>query len=430
MFGDPMKRSLSVSVQLVVSSAVAFAQVASSTPSSDGLELLKRVAQQYSDAESYYIESVEEYASTSEYSRSWQKTLLAAAEAPGNRFHYEGLSSSGSAIKIADGKTVWTYRADEHRYTAKAHPIETSGQPTVIGMSEGAMMRAKNLRMSLGALAKPLKSADRLPDATLIANGLEITCRVVRIQNSDQKRASPNYVFDKTIWIDKTHETIMKTIEHAHNYLQSGAARIPIEEEITTIFTTTELDGSVRDSLFTFIPPSDAKLVQDFPDPRKDFGGPNMTGDQVPFLKLKSADGKLIALDSFRGKPVLLDFWATWCGPCVAALPQLAQIYQEAKDKGLVLLAVDQDEEANTAAEFLVKKGYTWRDFHDGNGEIEELVGSSGIPRTILVDAQGKVVYDASGMDEDELRTEIAKLGPEYAALSPKPKQATCTPSK
>jgi hypothetical protein len=89
----------------------------------------------------------------------------------------------------------------------------------------------------LGALAKPLKSADRLPDATLIVNGLEITCRVVRIQNSDQKRVSPNYVFDKTIWIDKTHETVMKTIEHAQNYLQSGTARIPIEEEITTIFS-------------------------------------------------------------------------------------------------------------------------------------------------------------------------------------------------
>ena len=115
-----------------------------------------------------------------------------------------------------------------------------------------------------------------------------------------------------------------------------------------------------------------------------------MTGDQVPSLKLKSADGKVVALDSFRGKPVLLDFWATWCGPCVAALPQLAQIYQEAKDKGLVLLTVDQDEEANTAAKFLAKKGYTWPNFHDGDGEIEKLVGSSGIPRTMLVDAQGK----------------------------------------
>jgi hypothetical protein len=81
----------------------------------------------------------------------------------------------------------------------------------------------------------------------------------------------------------------------------------------------------------------------------------------------------------------------------------------------LILLTVDQDEEAKTAAEFLAKKGYAWRNFHDGDGEIEKLVGRSGIPRTMLVDAQGKIAYDAEGMDEDELRKEIAKLGQEYA---------------
>jgi hypothetical protein len=121
-------------------------------------------------------------------------------------------------------------------------------------------------------------------------------------------------------------------------------------------------------------------------------------------------------------------------GPRVAArveaLPQLARIYGEAKDKGLVLLAVDQDEEANTATEFLAKKGYNWPDFHDGDGEIERLVGSFGIPRTMLIDAQGKIIYDAGGMDDDALRTEITKLGPEYAALAPKPKQVPCVASK
>jgi thiol-disulfide isomerase/thioredoxin len=199
---------------------------------------------------------------------------------------------------------------------------------------------------------------------------------------------------------------------------------------VITTYTTTEFNGPVGENLFSFTPPPDAKLIQDFPDPAKDFGNVNLAGEPAPALKLKSEDGKVVALDSFRGKPVLLDFWATWCGPCVAALPQLAQIYQEAKDKGLVLLTVDQDEEANTAAEFLAKKGYGWPNFHDGDGEIENLVGPSGIPRTMLVNAQGKITYDAGGMDEDELRKEIAKLGPEYATLLPKPKQTPCVASK
>ena len=115
---------------------------------------------------------------------------------------------------------------------------------------------------------------------------------------------------------------------------------------------------------------------------------------------------------------------------CQSRTPQLAKVYQEAKDNGLILLTVDQDEEADTAAEFLAKKGYNWPNFHDGDGEIERLVGSSVIPRTMVVDAQGMITYDSVGMNEDQLRTEIAKLGPEYAALLPKPKQTPCVASE
>jgi thiol-disulfide isomerase/thioredoxin len=425
-----MRRPLFVvAVLTMIGAAAVFAQSAPSPSISEGLELLNQAAQRYTDAKSYYIESVEERTSSTEYSHSWQKTVITATETPENRFHFESHSSYGSGLKIADGKTVWTYHADEHRYTAKPQPIGASSQSTVIGMSEMAMWNAENLRKNLGILAKSFKSAQRLPDANLTVNGHEVSCHVIRVQNVDQKRITSDYTFDKTIWIDKAHQTVVKTAEHAHTYIFSGAGRIPMEEEITTTFTTTELNGPVPDGLFAFVPPSDAKLIQDFPDPRNGFGG-TMTGDQVPSLKLKSADGKVAALDSFRGKPVLLDLWATWCGPCVASLPQLAQIYREAKDKGLVLLTVDLDEEANTADKFLAKKGYTWPNFHDGDGQIEKLVGSSGIPRTMLVDAQGKITYDGSGMDEDQLRTAIVKLGPEYAALSPKPKQTPCTASK
>jgi AhpC/TSA family len=121
--------------------------------------------------------------------------------------------------------------------------------------------------------------------------------------------------FDETIWIDEAHGTVLRTVVHADNNILYGAARIPMEEEITTTFTTAELNGPVRESLFTFIPPSDAKLMQDSPDPRKDLRDINMTGNQAPSLKLKSEDGKEVALDSFRGKPVLLDFWATPVDP-------------------------------------------------------------------------------------------------------------------
>lgn len=412
----------------MMSSTVAIAQSAPSTPSSDGLEVLTRVAKQYAEAKSYYVESVEERTTTGEYYYNWQKTVLIAAESPGNRFYYEGRSHTGNAVRVGDGKSVWTYHVNEHRYTVTAQPIEKSTESKPVSMPEWPLMQAENLRKTLSGLAKSLKSADRLSDATLDVDGHAISCYVVRVQSSDQKRVPSGYSFDKTIWIDKNRETVLKIVEHAHNHvLVPGAAGIPIEEEITTAFANTDLNGPVRDSLFSFIPPSDAKLIQEFPDPLKSLSGTNITGEQVPSLKLKSADGKVVSLDSFRGKPVLIDFWATWCYPCVAALPQLAKIYQEGRDKGLIMLSIDRDEEAKTATDFLSKKGYTWPDFHD-DGDIEKLMGPSGIPRTVLVDAQGKIVYDAIAPNDDQLRTEIAKLGPEYVSLLPK--QAPCVASK
>jgi thiol-disulfide isomerase/thioredoxin/outer membrane lipoprotein-sorting protein len=421
-----MRRPLFFFVLATIGAAGAFAQSAPSANPSDGLELLKKVAQQYAEADSYYIESVEERTSTGEYDRSWLKTVLIVAEAPGDRSYYEGRSNSGSAIRVSDGKNVWTYRVNEHRYTVKPLPVGTSSQ-SMVAISEEVMMQAKNLKKKWSNLVKSVKSAELLPDAALMVDGHQVLCKVVHIQTSDFKRVSDGYT--ETIWIDAMHETVLKTVEQGHNYMINGAAHIPFQEEILTTFTTI-LNGPVRENLFTFAPPADAKLMQDFPDPSHDSGGPNITGEQVPALKFKSADGKVVSIESFRGKPVLVDLWATWCGPCVQAMPQLAQINAEAKDKGLVLLLVDEDEEAPTATAFLSKKGYSWTDFHDGDGEIEKLVGQSAIPRTILIDAQGKITYDAIGTDGDQLRIAIAKLGPEYAALAPKPKPAPCAACK
>jgi len=423
-----IERILVSSVLATISSTLAFAQSAPSASASDGLALLTRVAGKYADATSYYVELVEERSSTAEYSHGWQKTHLTAAEAPGGRYYYEGRSSTGSAIRVGNGQTVWTYHVNQNRYTAKPQAAESSDQSEIISMSEMAMFEAEHLRKKLSALSKSLKSADRLPDETLEVDHRKVVCNVVRFESSDQRRPAPHYSFDKTIWIDKDHETILRIVEHAHSYLMvSGGADIPQEEEITTTFARADLNLPLRDDLFQFAPPPEAKLIEDFPDPLKSSMGSTMTGEQVPSLKLRSADGSIATVDSFRGKPVLIDFWATWCGPCVKALPKIAQIYQETQGKGLLVISVDRDEEAGTGTDFLTKKGYSWPNFHD-DGEIEKLIGSSGIPRAMLIDGGGKIVYDGQ-MDEDELRNEIRKLGPEYASLQSNPSQAPCRTS-
>ncbi len=419
-----MKRQSGIAFALVLfGAATVFGQSLPSAAPLDGLNLLQRVAQHYLDAKSYRIEGVEEQTFENEYERSWHKTVFLAAEASGNRYRYEGHSSEGGGLRVADGKTVWTYHIIDHRYTRR--PVsENTAQPKIIPMQEMPLMTAERLRKELGDLPRHLNSATRLKDVTLSINGHEIPCYVVRIQTTDMKRVQRDFKFEKTLLIDKVHETIVRTVEHAHVYpMMEGGARVPMEEVTTTSFSAVELDATVPDSYFIFVPPADAKLVQEFPHPTK--MGPDLSGEQAPLLKFKAADGQLVSLDSFRGKPLLLDIWATWCAPCVESLEHIARIYADVKDKGLVVVSVDQDEEARTATDFLAKKNYNWLNFHD-DGDISKQLGPSGIPRTLLIDDKGMIVYDSGMATEDELRGQIAKLGTAYRAIAPKQQPAPC----
>lgn len=275
---------------MIAATTIAFSQSSDHVISTDGLQLLSKVSQNYEDAKSYHFEVVQERTTHNDLSRSWEKFILTAAEAPGGRYHYEGHSGEGSALRIADGTTVWAYHLDEHRYTKSPVASETSSQSRLITMTEYVPVQPEDLRKGLAEEGKHLKSATRLAGATLVVNVREIACSVIRIQSSDKKRVTPDYTFEKTFWIDRVHMTIVKTVEQAHPYLVSGASRIPLERETTTTYSVAELDGAVPDDLFTFVPPSDARLVQEFPDPTKSTGGSDLTGEDVPNLKLRSAD--------------------------------------------------------------------------------------------------------------------------------------------
>jgi thiol-disulfide isomerase/thioredoxin len=396
-------------------------------PRSDALDLLTRVVQHYAETKSYDIESTQEQTSTGELTKNWSKTILIAAEAPGNRSHFEGHTGQGSAILVSDGKTVWTYRIEEHRYTAKPVSTATDSNAGMVGIGQLGANEAKNLRVQLQSMVKRLTGAEFLPDENLTIDGRPVRCKVIHIRNTDEKRVDPNFTYDKKIWIDADHNVIVKTAERANAFMMVASGRLPLVLDTTTTYTKTILDGPVADELFKFQPPSGVREIAEFPDPSESFGISSMAGDPIPSLKFKASDGSTKSIESFRGKPVLIDFWATWCVPCTASMPELAEIYKQAKSKGLVLISVDQDEEAGKAAEFLASHGYDWQNFHDGDGAIAKLLPSAGIPHMVLVDANGTVAYDTAGVDRNRLRAHIARLGPEFADFAPKPKAPPCT---
>ena len=111
----------------------------------------------------------------------------------------------------------------------------------------------------------------------------------------------------------------------------------------------------------------------------------------APEFELKDGDGKTVRLSDYKGKVVLLDFWATWCAPCREALPHMREIAKKFQGQPLVVLSVSLDEDEQKWKDFIVKNEMTWLQCRDGGftGPISRMFGVQAIPHTFTIDADG-----------------------------------------
>jgi peroxiredoxin len=102
--------------------------------------------------------------------------------------------------------------------------------------------------------------------------------------------------------------------------------------------------------------------------------------------------GENATLSSYRGKVVILNFWATWCPPCRVEMPSMETLYQRFNDQGLEILAVDIGEGASTVQQFIRSAGYTFPVLLDGANRVSSVYGIEAIPTTYIIDREGKIV--------------------------------------
>lgn len=392
------------------------ASKAAAPNTSDALAFLTKVFELYDRATSYHLESVEESTLNGEFSRSWTKTLTTTVVAPGNKFRFEVHGEQGNGVQVSDGKTEWVYSPSYRQYTQRA--IATDG-PSRVQSSIPELLSlngAQRAIKSLSGLQKLVRTAAYAPDKSIDVNGKSFACKVIKTEG-ELPGASPPITTAYIFWIDKQTGVIRKMIGRREGPLRPTAPDVNYVSERKTVFLVADLAPTFSsDQIFTFEPPLTASLVEKFED-RMAAGLREFIGKPAPDIILRAADGKDIPLKSFQGKPVLLDFWATWCAPCVQSLPSLEKLYRETATHGLVLLSIDQDEEPGKASEFWAKHNEPWPNFH-ASADMLGRFPQHGIPYFVLVDTTGSVVFSIAGADETALRAAIAKLGPEFASLS------------
>jgi peroxiredoxin len=121
---------------------------------------------------------------------------------------------------------------------------------------------------------------------------------------------------------------------------------------------------------------------------------------KAPDFALPNLDGKDVKLSQLLARgPVILDFWATWCKPCIKGFPALQQLHDKYKEQGLTVLAVsvDSPKSRSRVAPFITSQKYTFEVLLDTEGKVAQKYNAVAIPRTVVISPEGQIVYTSVG---------------------------------
>ena len=212
--------------------------------------------------------------------------------------------------------------------------------------------------------------------------------------------------FDLTAWLTVSDPPVLRRVnvdlEKSLRNDTHGGADMSAQVQIDILDWKPNLE--TKDSQFTFIPPDGVELAKDEPqtDP--------MDGTAAKPFELPLLDGGAVKLADLKGKTVVLDFWASWCGPCRMAMPMIEKVMKEFAGKNAVLYAVNIQEDTETVKNFLRSMKLDFKVALDKDGSVGKAYGAPPIPSIFVIAPDGMIgkVFRGIGPDfENELRAAV-----------------------
>jgi thiol-disulfide isomerase/thioredoxin len=301
------------------------------------------------------------------------------------------------------GEKLYMYAVSERRYYL-ADGSTTSLDSDATHGPIFLLLREKNLSVAMAAAADPAAAitdgsvaVDRGPDITIDGS----VCPTLKVDLGD---VAQSISFDP-----RTHLVRRVDLDLTRNLLAQGAKKINAAR-LTFDFDSTTADAEVKPDFFAWSPPPGS---QEF-HPPQDVAA--LVGKPALAFDIKMLDGSPLTSKSLAGQVYAINFWATWCGPCVAEMPEMGKLYDRFKPAGLKMFAIDSTEDVKPIRDFVQATKLTIPVAVDAGGKLFGAYGFDAFPTTLLVGKDGKIVYAQRGADPAGFEAALAKLFPTTAA--------------
>ena len=287
----------------------------------------------------------------------------------------------------SDGEKLFTLAAQLKKFTEKPAPESLAGandfSMPLDGMGKGGVAE---MLLADDPYAAITDGADKISyNGSVVLQGSR--CHKIIISKEDR---------DLFIYLHDDDKKLPLIIKYDMSRLVAkgyakGVEPSKVKAEVTAKFNKWELDTDIPDQTFKFKAPANVRKVNSF-SKSSDKNRDPLVGQAAPDFKLEMLDGRAGRLSEHKGRNiVILDFWATWCGPCRRGLPAMIEVAKKYADRDVLLYAVNQQESPKQIKKFLQDNNLNMPVALDPDGRRGDLFGVDSIPRTIVIDKNGTI---------------------------------------